>query len=49
MSVVRFHFNNSEEVKQQSEHSQRFHFSSNEVKQFSETSQRFHFNSAEVK
>ena len=37
------------EVKQRSEHSQRFHFNSSEVKQRSERSQRFHFNSSEVK
>ena len=44
----RFHFNNSEEVKQWIEGSQRFHVNSNEVKHYCEQSQRFHFNSSEV-
>ena len=36
------HFNNSDEVKQSSEHWQRFHFTSSELEQPSERSQRFH-------
>ena len=43
----RFHFNNSDEVKQPSQRSQRFHFNSSEVKQGSGRSERFHFNSSE--
>ena len=38
-----FHFNSSDEVKQRSQCSQKFHFNSGEVKQRSERSQRFHF------
>ena len=37
----RFHYNNSEEVIQCSDHFQRFHFSSSELKQGSDRSQRF--------
>ena len=49
MSVVRFHFNSSDEVKQCSERSKRFNFNNSEVNQRSERSQRFHFNGSEVK
>ena len=44
----RFHFNNSDEVKQPSERSQGFHLYSSELKQGSGRSERFHFNSSEV-
>ena len=40
---------NSNDVKQRSEPSQRFHFNSSEVKQRSESIHRFHFNSSEAK